>query len=1832
MERQDEQDFTDDLGIAIIAIGGRFPQAEDTNQFWQNLKDGVESISFFSDLEVLESGVKTELLNNPNYVKASAVLSDVDMFDANFFSYSPKEAEEMDPQQRLFLECSWETIEKGGYNPETYQGLIGVYAGVGMNDYLLKNLYPNSEISSTVNSYQLMLASDKDYLATRVAYKLNLRGPAVNVQTACSTSLVAVHLACQSLLNGECDMALAGGASIHLPQKSGYLYQEGMIASPDGHCRTFDAKAKGTNGGDGVGIVLLKRLNNAIADGDEIHAIIKGSAINNDGSLKVGYTAPSMEGQAEVISEAQAIAGVDAETISYIEAHGTGTELGDPVEIAALTKAFRYSTEKKGFCAIGALKSNIGHLDAAAGVAGLIKTVLALKHKLLPPTLHFEKPNPKINFVDSPFYVNATLSEWKSNGTPRRAGVSAFGIGGTNAHVILEEAPERIKKGNSPERPVNLLSLSAKTPEALTQLVARYQNYIETHQELEIADICYTANTGRKHFNHRLAIIAENQQELLEKLKSYQEEEQVRELFYGESPANKIAQVAFLFTGQGSQYLGMGKQLYETQPVFRQALEECSQILETELEKSIIEVIYPENPESKEAANILEQTNYTQPTLFAIEYALFKLWESWGIRPDVVMGHSVGEYVAATVAGVLSLEDGLKLIAARGRLMQKLPTVGQMVSLMASESQLYQLITPYLEKVAIAAINGPESTVISGESEAIEEIVKKAESKGIKSKKLQVSHAFHSPLMKPMLAEFAAVAEEITYNQPRITLISNVTGKEVKEEIATAKYWVNHVCQPVKFYESMKTLHEEGYELFLEIGPKPILLGMGRQCLPEEVGVWLPSLRPTLSEWEQMLSSLGQLYIQGAKVNWLGVEQGYARQKVVLPTYPFERQRHWIEPKKKHQAQRKENNTLNPLLGKRFDCAGQPEQIQFESQIAAFDPAYLAEHLAFGTVIVPATVYLEMALSAGYYLWNSPDLVLENIVVQKALILSQGEVKTIQTILTPLEGGSYKFQILTKKQLENQLMPLWTCHVQGRIKLAEADIHSKNVDLEQYKTECIQPIDVKEYYQHIRQLGLDLGNSFQGIQKLWIGSNKSLGKVELSEELLGEFDYLLHPALFDAALQSIHAKNFTDHQNKDRLYLPLEIERLRFYRRLGKSAWAIGSFEENGGLIVADEQGTVIAQLDGFRMVPATRKALLRSIQSDISDWFYKIDWQVHPIESTKLTTETPIGNWLVFAPTQKLAEEIGKDLEKNGHQCIWVSPGKEYECLNFQHYQINPSVAEEFERLIEENHELKGILHLWGLNETNELLNLEKLQKAQELGCCTLLHLVKALIKSGLSHLPPIWSITQGTQSVLGEIDVVQPEQGSLWGLGQVIGLEHPELASRRVDLDPKSSVSEVIPTLVEEILSTNGEDQIAYRQGVRYVPRLRRQLQQNLGEDSQLSIETEASYLITGGLGALGLEVAQWLVNQGAKYLVLTGRNGPSETASQTIEKLEKTGCNISILLGDISSEQDVNHIFDQIQESLPPLKGVVHAAGVLDDGVIQQMNWERFTKVMAPKLEGSWHLHKLTQNMPLDFFVCFSSIASLIGSPGQGNYAAANSFMDAIVHYRRGMGLSGLSINWGPWGEIGMAARLAGQNQNQIQAMGLNFINPNEGMQALRGLLLNPEAQVGVLPVNWFEFFRQSPKMKVPFLEEFISREKVKTQKAAFIEQLEATPVGKRKDLLIAEIRSLIASFLHIKDKQQIQPRQSFFDLGLDSLMAIEFKNILESSLEISVSSTLLFDYATLESLVDYLMNEALSLEFEDSNENSELENNVDRFDEGLEDLSEAEIAELLAKEIS
>ncbi|PSM49382.1 polyketide synthase [Chroococcidiopsis sp. CCALA 051] len=890
-------DSLNQTDIAIIGMSCRFPGADNPDAFWQNLRDGVESISVFSDRELLSSGVDSELLSHPNYVKAGGVLPDIELFDAAFFDISAREAEILDPQQRLFLENAWTALESAGYDAKTYSGSIGVYAGVGMNTYLLHNLYANLNSPDLAAAFQLAIANDKDFLPTRISYKLNLKGPSVNVQTACSTSLVAVHLACQSLLNGECDMALAGGVSIRIPQKVGYLYQEGMILSPDGHCRAFDAQAQGTIGSSGLGIVVLKRLEDAIADGDCIHAAIKGSAINNDGAVKVGYTAPSVDGQASAIAEAQAIAGVAPDTVTYIAAHGTGTPLGDPIEIAALTQAFATSTQQK-FCAIGSVKTNFGHLDAAAGVASLIETVLALKHKQIPPSLHFEQPNPEIDFTNSPFYVNTQLQEWKTNGIPRRAGVSSFGIGGTNAHVVVEEAPgesqkSKVKSQNcqdTGERPCHLLCLSAKTANALEKASANLAHHLGQHPEVNLADVAYTLAIGRQAFDHRRTVVVRDGKDAVTALESAAPAPVVR-LDGSQQPA-----VAFLFPGQGTQYVNMGREVYETEPRFRQQVDECCEMLQPLLGLDLRSILYPHDSQTATATAQLQQTALTQPAIFVVEYALAQLWMSWGVRPVAALGHSIGEYVAATIAGVFSLEEALSLVAARGQLMQQLPA-GKMLAVPLGEAQVLPLLD---EQLSLAAVNAPNTCVVSGTKEAIENLQQRLSAQGIESRLLHTSHAFHSPMMAAVLVPFGQRVEQVRLQVPQIPFLSNVTGTWITTEAATdPSYWVKHLRHTVRFAHGLQQLMQPPGHILLEVGAGTSLSTLARRQAQASKPVVLSSLRhpqQQQSDVALLLESLGQLWLHGVKVDWQGFYRPQRRSRLPLPTYPFERQRFWVEP------------------------------------------------------------------------------------------------------------------------------------------------------------------------------------------------------------------------------------------------------------------------------------------------------------------------------------------------------------------------------------------------------------------------------------------------------------------------------------------------------------------------------------------------------------------------------------------------------------------------------------------------------------------------------------------------------------------------------------------------------------------------------------------------------------------------------------------------------------------------------------------------------------------------------------------------------------------------
>jgi acyl transferase domain-containing protein len=878
-------------GIAIVGMAGRFPGARTVAQLWQNLLAGRETISHFNADE-LERGTSEEMAAraDPAYVRARGILDDADKFDAGFFGIPPREAEIVDPQQRVFLETAWEALEDAGYDPQRFRGSVGLFAGSSNNYYYLQNLLNRSDVTNVVGWLTTMMGNEKDYVTTRTAYKLDLRGPALTIQTACSTSLVAVCTAVQSLLTYQCDMALAGGVSITLPQRRGYLWYEGSITSPDGHCRAFDRGANGTVFSNGIGVVVLRRLHEALADGDTVYAVIKGAALNNDGTGKVSFTAPSVDGHTQVISMAQALAGIDPATISYIEAHGTGTTLGDPVEIAGLTQAFRAGgAHGKGYCALGSLKTNIGHLDAAAGVAGLIKTALALHHGKLPASLHFTAPNPKLQLEESPFYVNTRLQDWNRNGMPRRAGVSSFGVGGTNAHVVLEEAPLAETSGRIRSR--HLLVLSARSPQRLDETAARLRAHLAERDNLELTDVAYTLQAGRRAFTHRRALVCRDRDEALQLLS----QPDPKRVFTGGAD-RPITGVAFLFPGQGAQHVNMGRTLYESEPVFRDEIDACAEALEPHLGLDLRTLLYPDAADTTAAQEQITQTAITQPALFAVEYALARLWYSWGIEPSAMIGHSLGEYVAACLAGVFTRDDVLRLLARRARMMQDLPS-GSMLAVRSSLDTIVAELTP---QISVAAINAPNSTVVAGDHAAIAALEARLAARDIECRRLPTSHAFHSAMVEPIVAPFAEFVSTVPRAKPARRWISSLTGEPITDAQATdPAYWAQQMRQAVRFMDGVRHVMDPGLAL-IEVGPGQALTSLARQH-PQRKGnqTVVSSLNPSQdfkSDLDAMLAGAGRLWTAGFDIDWSALNADCRRRRISLPTYPFERTRYWIEP------------------------------------------------------------------------------------------------------------------------------------------------------------------------------------------------------------------------------------------------------------------------------------------------------------------------------------------------------------------------------------------------------------------------------------------------------------------------------------------------------------------------------------------------------------------------------------------------------------------------------------------------------------------------------------------------------------------------------------------------------------------------------------------------------------------------------------------------------------------------------------------------------------------------------------------------------------------------
>ncbi len=1107
--------------IAIIGMACRFPGgADDLSSFWTILGDGVDAIGL-----VPSDRWDVDALYDPD-PDAPGKLSTrwggflagrVDAFDAAFFDISPREARDMDPQQRLFLETAWTALEHANQPPRALRGTrTGVYAGVFGHDYLSLQLADRAAVNAHTGT-----GSNESILAGRLSFHLGLEGPSMVVNTACSSSLVAIHLAVQSLRQSECDLALAGGVNLILTPEYTIAFSKARMMAPDGRCKTFDASANGYVRGEGSGVVVLKRLSDAIRGQDRILALIRGTAVNQDGASN-GLTAPSPVAQEALIRQALSDAGIAPGEVQYLEAHGTGTPLGDPIEVQALGAVLKEGRAQDDPLYIGSVKTNIGHLESAAGVAGMIKVVLALEHEEIPPHLHLKKVNPLIQLDRIPARVPTQRVLWARGDRRRIAGVSSFGFSGTNAHVVLEEAPPNPTPGNADhrsgaprmERLAHLLCLSARTDSALVALVGDYERAITASPALDLGDLCFSAGAGRSHFEKRLAMIGRTAAEMTEQLGAIRAGAPSPAIKGTRTIGGKPPSVAFLFTGQGSQYSGMGRELYHTQPTFRRVFDHCAEILAQHLPVPLTEVLWSDHPE-KQA--LIDQTQYTQPALFALEYALYALWRSWGVAPAAVIGHSVGELVAAAVAGVFSLEDGLGLIARRASLMQALPMGGEMASIAASEQRVREAIAPYADALSIAAVNSPTSTVISGASVPLREVLGKLEAQGTRVKLLGVSHAFHSALMEPALDELESFASTLSYAKPSMTLVSNVTGRPFeRDQVHTGRYWRHHARQAVRFADGLQALAQLGIRHFVELGPHPVLLAMGAETLPDIAdGRWLPSLRRNSSDREQFLRSLGQLYVSGIDLDWRGGERDDARTMIALPTYPFQREHHWLPaPASNGAAPRGED----PILGHRIDLPN--HTVVFESAYGVRTMPWLSDHRIYGPVVVPAAGQIARMLNIGRALHALRRAELAEIVFERPVVLRDDELRKVQVHVAPEADAGQRFEIFSLEQPDSApsapSAPAWIRNVSGQLRMSEpAQEGSRAPDERAIRRRC-EELPIDDYLSAFRRAGVNLGQSFVWAEQAWVGQGEALVCLREPRPEEKQSALLLHPGLVDS--------------------------------------------------------------------------------------------------------------------------------------------------------------------------------------------------------------------------------------------------------------------------------------------------------------------------------------------------------------------------------------------------------------------------------------------------------------------------------------------------------------------------------------------------------------------------------------------------------------------------------------------------------------------------------------------------------------------------------------------
>lgn len=1534
-------------GFAIVGYAARFPGAADADEFWQLLAEGRDAVS-----EVPPERWDADEFFDPNpdasgkiVTRRAGFVDDVTGFDAPFFGMSAREVRMMDPQHRLLLETAWRAVEHSGTAPTDLANTnTGVFVGLSTHDYL--GMASDELTYAEIEAYTAIGTSNAA-AAGRISYRLGLQGPAVAVDTACSSSLVAIHQACQALRLGECDLALAGGVNVLLTPATMITFSNAHMLAPDGRCKTFDAAADGYVRGEGCGVIVIKRLDDAIRDGDRIRAVIRGSAINQDGASG-GLTVPNGVAQQRVISEALKRSGVAPADVEYLEAHGTGTSLGDPIEAQAAGAVLGAGREESRPLLIGSVKTNIGHLEAAAGIAGVIKVILSLERRVLPQHLHFRKPSPHIPWDRLAVQVVQQPTTWERNGRPRIAGVSSFGFAGTNAHVIIEEAPDEVGQGALAPSPIqtpggrrfSVLPLSARTPAALVQLADQYRTWLSAHPEATLADVCLTAGAGRAHLEHRAALVVNSKESASELLGALADDRPAPGLVRGVS--SDTPKTAWLFTGQGSQYPGMARELFDTEPVFAETLNRCAAAVADMLEKPLLDVIFDaDGPDSEET---LRQTTYAQPALFAVEMGLARLWQSWGFEPDVVLGHSVGQYSAACVAGVFRLEDGARLMAERGRLFGSLPSGGRMVAVFTAAERVERL-TDEFPMLSVAAYNGA-NTVLSGPTQDLDQAVAGLTADGVRCDWLETSHAFHSALLDPILDEFESYADRFNFSRPpQRILVCNRTGAALGRSVKLdGNYWRRHARQPVQFAKSVRTLADLGCKVLLEVGPQPILTAAALRAWPDPATAprAIASLRRNTADHRQIAEALADAYVLGHLPDF-GAVAGPAR-KLDLPTYPFQHRQYWFREKRVRPT-----NQSN---------AARTETVR---------------------------------------------------------LLEDGRIEELAALLNGTNGNQQTVDILEK--------------------LAA---------------------------QHNQQ------------------------------------------------------------------------------RQTGP-----------------------------------------------IADYRYEIHWE-------KATATVPghqagqASTWLLVGDDAEAAQPLADTLTARGHQ---------HRILGLPASDADEEQLEVTLRAAAAADPTLRIVHVAAL-DSDTAPSMRSLLRMQHRILGGTRRLFRTAVAAELRR--PIWVITRRAQRV-SDADTVAPDQSCLWGFGRAASLEHPHVWGGLADLaqGTPSEWSRLIDHIVAAPRDSGiGEDQVAVRDDAVYVPRLVR----HVGQPSaaSLALRAEATYVVTGGLGSIGLEIARYLAAHGARHLVLTGRRLPSDAAQQRIDAIRaQHGCEVRVVAADVADAHDVARLLGTVQAELPPIAGIVHAAGENGTTPLRNLDDAEVDRVFAGKVWGAWHLSEAAADLQLDFFLSTSSIASVWGSFGQTAYGAANAFLDGLACRLREQGIPGISVNFGPW-SAGMADE---QARARLNERGVQTLSPADALAGMAAVMAASTAQGTVARIDWARFlplyqqagrraFLTELEREVPSQPTGAAPAATASGKTQLVERLTNAPVQQRKRLVADYLRDAVAEVTHV-DPAEIREDAGFFDLGMDSLMAVELRRRIEQGVGKDIPATLAMDYPRLSDVVDYLLDDVLEL---------------------------------------